>query len=163
GDGDEPPPIRIAAVHGGLDERRVGDRPRGAAGVIVGRRADDTDGHQLGGSLAAADDADGERLADGPQCLDEQGFVAVTEARAAAAPPSRARPAAAVVMPRATLAMSSLTPMTPVDATSTWSGSAPSTAAVAVAIASACARPSSPVQALAQPLFATIARTSPDD
>ena len=49
------------------------------------------------------------------------------------------------------------TPITPVDATSTCSLAQPTVAAVAAAIALAALRPTSPVQALAQPLFTTTA------
>ena len=53
------------------------------------------------------------------------------------------------------------TPMTPVDATSTCSAGQPTSAAVAAAISAASCSPSSPVQALAQPLLTTIARAMP--
>ena len=53
------------------------------------------------------------------------------------------------------------TPMTPVEATSTCSGAQPSAAAASAAIRSASAMPSSPVQALAQPLLTTTARAMP--
>ena len=57
--------------------------------------------------------------------------------------------------------MSSATPMTPVDATSTCSAAQPTTLAVSAAISCATRRPLSPVHALAQPLFTTIARAMP--
>ena len=49
-------------------------------------------------------------------------------------------------------------PMTPVLATSTLAGATPSLAAAAAAICVARRKPSSPVAALAQPLFTTTAR-----
>jgi hypothetical protein len=64
-------------------------------------------------------------------------------------------------MPGTTLSIFNPTPMTPVDATSTASAAHPSGAAVSAAIVSAFARPSLPVQALAQPLFTTMARAIP--
>ena len=82
---------------------------------------------------------------------------------AASPPPVGESAAAAMVMPRSTLAMSSFTPMTPVDATSTDDGSTPSVAAVRSAIALAWVIPSTPVQALAQPLLTTIAAAWPPD
>ena len=36
GDRDEPSPVRVGAVHRGLHQRRVGDRPRRALGFDVG-------------------------------------------------------------------------------------------------------------------------------
>ena len=55
----------------------------------------------------------------------------------------------------------SLTPMTPVDATSTDDESAPSACAVRPHISRACCIPSAPVHALAQPLLTTIAWIPP--
>ena len=63
--------------------------------------------------------------------------------------------------PRRPCRSCSATPMTPVEATSTSSGAQPTAAAVSAAMRRACARPSSPVQALAQPLLTTIARAVP--
>lgn len=80
---------------------------------------------------------------------------------AAAAPPLRASWPAAAVMPALTFFMSSFTPMTPVDATNTAAGSQPTALAAARVMAFACSRPSGPVQALAQPLFTTIADSRP--
>jgi hypothetical protein len=56
GRGDQPAPIRIAAIDGGLDERGIRDGPRGEP--RVGRRcgAGDTHRDELGGALAAAHD-----------------------------------------------------------------------------------------------------------
>ncbi len=59
--------------------------------------------------------------------------------------------------------MSSATPMTPVDATSTCSAAQPIASATACAISRATARPASPVHALAQPLFTTTAAACPPD
>src|SRR5262245_24453137 len=53
--------------------------------------------------------------------------------------------------------------MTPVDATSTCSGAQPTNRAVSDAICRATFIPASPVQALAHPLFTTIARATPPD
>ena len=64
GDRDQPAPVRIAAVHRGLHQQRVGDRPRGGLGVVVGPGAGDADPDQLGCTFAAADDIDRQRLAD---------------------------------------------------------------------------------------------------
>ena len=85
----------------------------------------------------------------------------VMMARAAAAPPVRSRSPTAFRMPDKTRSIGSLTPMTPVLATSTSSGRQPMAAAVLVAICMACDSPSSPVQALAQPLLMTTARAQP--
>ena len=84
-------------------------------------------------------------------------------ARAASAPPAGDSAAAAAAMPFATVGITSFTPMTPVDATSTASGAQPSFAAVFCAISMACDRPSLPVQALAQPLLTTTADACPPD
>ena len=59
--------------------------------------------------------------------------------------------------------MSSFTPITPVDATSTFRDWQPTAAAVRSAIARACAMPSAPVHAFAQPLLTTTAATLPAD
>ena len=64
-------------------------------------------------------------------------------------------------MPASILTMSSFTPMTPVDDTSTSDAEHPTVRAVSSAMARACARPSTPVQAFAQPLFTTTARARP--
>ena len=83
-------------------------------------------------------------------------------ARAASPPPVAASAAAAAVMPRSTFAMSSLTPMTPVDATSTAGRLAAERRGGQLrSCASACVIPSGPVHALAQPLLTTIARDAP--
>ena len=78
-------------------------------------------------------------------------------ARAADGPPSGESVRTASPIPRATFCIGSLTPMTPVDATSTAAGAIASAAAVSVVISCACCMPSAPVQALAQPLLTTTA------
>jgi hypothetical protein len=82
----------------------------------------------------------------------------VMMASAASAPPVAESAAAAFGMPVRSEGIFRFTPMTPVDATSTWSGAQPTAAAVRVVISCASARPCGPVQALAQPLLLTIAR-----
>ncbi len=79
-------------------------------------------------------------------------------ARAASAPFDGDSFDAASAMPRSTLSIGSLTPMTPVEATSTAEGSQPIAVAVRAAISWAWAHPSVPVHALAQPLLITTAR-----
>ena len=65
-------------------------------------------------------------------------------------------------MPRPTFVMSSFTPITPVDATSTLSRLAADARRPSAAPSPrACSMPSSPVQALAQPLLTTMAAASP--
>src|SRR5437762_8346330 len=64
-------------------------------------------------------------------------------------------------MPATTRSMLRPTPITPVDATSTCSDGQPSASATSSAIRVALASPSSPVQALAQPLLTTIAQPVP--
>jgi hypothetical protein len=66
-------------------------------------------------------------------------------------------------MPRATCSIGSLTPMTPVDATSTAVGSIDRALAVSKVISDACDIPSVPVQAFAHPLLTTIAEIRPAD
>ena len=58
GRGDDAAPVRVGAVHGRLHERRVGDGLGHAARVGHRARVAHGDGDQLGGALAAADDAD---------------------------------------------------------------------------------------------------------
>ena len=53
--------------------------------------------------------------------------------------------------------------MTPVDATSTCSSGQPTSRAVSLAMSRAACSPSSPVQALAQPLLTTMARAAPPE
>src|SRR5262252_205997 len=53
--------------------------------------------------------------------------------------------------------------MTPVEATRTCSGGQPTSRAASVAVFRATASPSSPVQALAQPLLTTMARATPPE
>src|SRR3954467_6218870 len=84
-------------------------------------------------------------------------------ARAASLPPQGARAAAAEAIPRVTFSISSATPITPVEATSTSGTLQPTVDAVRAAIASACRMPSAPVHAFAHPLLTTIARAWPDD
>src|SRR5258705_6308732 len=64
-------------------------------------------------------------------------------------------------MPATTRSIGSATPITPVEATSTCSGSQPSALATSSVIRRALASPSSPVQAFAQPLFTTMAQRVP--
>src|SRR5258705_7024068 len=64
-------------------------------------------------------------------------------------------------MPATTRSIGSATPITPVEATSTCSGSQPSALATSSVIRRALASPSSPVQAFAQPLFTTMAQPVP--
>ena len=85
----------------------------------------------------------------------------VMMARAVSLPLPRARAGTAVWMPVTTLSIRRLTPMTPVEATSTCSGLHPSAAATSAAMRSASRMPWTPVQAFAQPLFTTIARATP--
>ena len=54
-----------------------------------------------------------------------------------------------------------LTPITPVDATSTWDGAHPIRLAASTAISRASAMPCGPVQALAHPLLVTMACATP--
>ncbi len=84
-------------------------------------------------------------------------------ATAASPPPVLASAADALVMPLCTFVMSSFTPMTPVDATSTAFGSHPRAVDVSAVMLVACARPSGPVHAFAQPLFTTTAVTRPPE
>ena len=81
--------------------------------------------------------------------------------RAAAAPPDSLSAAAACGMPVRSLSIFRLTPITPVDSTSTCDTSQPTAAAVNVAISWASARPCGPVHALAQPLLVMMARARP--
>ena len=74
----------------------------------------------------------------------------------------RARLNAAGSPPRI-LSIGRPTPITPVDATSTCSTGQPTSRAVSAAISRATRSPSSPVQALAQPLLTTIARAVPPE
>ena len=83
-------------------------------------------------------------------------------ARAASAPPSRPRRAAAAGMPERSAGMGSGTPITPVEATSTSSATQPMARATSDAVSRASARPASPVAAFAQPAFTTTARARPD-
>ena len=64
-------------------------------------------------------------------------------------------------MPVTTLSIRRLTPMTPVEATSTCSGLHPMPAATSAAMRSASRMPWTPVQAFAHPLFTTMARATP--
>ena len=90
------------------------------------------------------------------------GFVSVVMmARAASGPPSRDSRGAASAMPARSFGIGSRTPITPVEATTTCSTGQPTACAVSAAISLASARPASPVAALAQPAFATIARVRP--
>ena len=82
-------------------------------------------------------------------------------ASAAAAPPSGASSAAAARMPASTRSMGSGTPITPVDATSTSCGSAPTSSPASAVMRSASVRPCAPVAAFALPLETTIARARP--
>src|SRR5882724_3280780 len=66
--------------------------------------------------------------------------------------------AAAAAMPRFTLGMGRVTPMRPVEATSTWAAGTRRIFAVTAAISSASRRPRAPVQALALPELTTMAR-----
>ena len=66
GHGDQPAPVRIAAVDRRLDQRRVGDRLRApcrASAAVA--RAGDVHGDELGRAFAAADDAERQLAADG--------------------------------------------------------------------------------------------------
>ena len=56
GRGDEPAPVRIAAVNRRLDQRRIGDGPRRQPGVSARRGAGDAHGDELGRALAATHD-----------------------------------------------------------------------------------------------------------
>jgi len=67
------------------------------------------------------------------------------------------------VTPARILAMSSGTPITPVDAISTWSEVHPAATAPAAAMSRATRMPASPVQALAQPLLMTTAWARPPE
>src|SRR5579875_11008 len=78
-------------------------------------------------------------------------------ALSAASEPSRS-PRTAFSRPAVMQWRGSGTPMTPVDATSTCVGRTPSRSAARAAVSRASCRPRSPVQAFAQPEFATIAR-----
>ena len=80
---------------------------------------------------------------------------------AAETPPPGPSSFAAWSMPANTVGIGRGTPITPVEATRTWPGSMSSAAPARSAIARASARPGSPVQAFALPLFATIARARP--
>ncbi len=82
-------------------------------------------------------------------------------ARAASLPWPRASAGTAARMPADTLSIGRPTPITPVEATSTSSARQPSAAATSAAMRRAFAMPSSPVQALAQPLLTTMARARP--
>ena len=73
----------------------------------------------------------------------------------------RAAPPPPCGMPPRSAAIFRFTPMTPVEATSTSSAAQPTAAAVSAAISRASAMPCGPVQALAQPLLATMARARP--
>jgi hypothetical protein len=85
----------------------------------------------------------------------------VMMARAASLPFAGDSAPAAARMPAMMRSILSVTPMTPVLATRTSSGVQPTAVAVSTAIMRACARPSSPVQAFAHPLFTTMARAVP--
>ena len=80
--------------------------------------------------------------------------------RAAAISDASLRPSftAAAAMPWAILSIGRNAPITPVESTRAWSGSAPQAAAASRAISSASRRPRSPVQALATPEQITTAR-----
>ena len=69
-----------------------------------------------------------------------------------------ARARAATSMPSRRTGMSMRSPMTPVEQTRIWPGSAPSRPAVRVAVASVSCMPCAPVQALALPELRTTAR-----
>ena len=84
-------------------------------------------------------------------------------ARAASAPWSAASALTAAGRPPRIFWMSSATPITPVEETSTCSTGHLIARAVSAAMSRATCIPSSPVQALAQPLFTTIARATPPD
>ena len=87
-------------------------------------------------------------------------FVSVViTAFAAASPCARVEPRdfAAALTPAKSLSIGRRRPITPVEATSISPGFAPSSPAVTRAVSSASFRPSAPVQAFAQPEFATIA------
>jgi hypothetical protein len=85
----------------------------------------------------------------------------VMMARAAAPPPSSDNAVTAAGTPVRRAPMARFTPITPVDATITCCGSTARAAATSADISSASAMPCGPVQALAQPLFVTIAQATP--
>ena len=80
---------------------------------------------------------------------------------AAAAPPRGERMPRSFLMPISTLTIGRLTPMRPVEQTSTWLSAHPSRRATAQVMARAWIRPSLPVQAFAFPLLTMIARALP--
>ena len=84
----------------------------------------------------------------------------VMMASAAAAPPSAASPAASAGMPASIGAMSSGWPITPVEATITFSGAMPSAAPVSALICSAISMPLA-LQVFALPLLQTMACAVP--
>jgi len=90
-------------------------------------------------------------------CLHFVSVVMIAWAKASPALGESDRAAAARVIPSVTLAMGNWWPITPVEATSTWPGLTPVSAAVIAHILRALARPSLPVQALAQPELTTTA------
>ncbi len=87
----------------------------------------------------------------------------VMTAFSAASPCASSAPssATAAFMPASSRSMGRRRPMTPVEATSTCRGEIPSSPAVASAESSASRKPSSPVQAFAQPELARIAWIRP--
>ena len=82
-------------------------------------------------------------------------------ARAASSPPSRRNWPASAGIAASIRSMGNGFPITPVEATKTSSGRKPSAFAVRAAIFTASAYPWRPVQALALPLFARMARPLP--
>src|SRR5258708_4946534 len=76
----------------------------------------------------------------------------------AAFPREEFKRAAAAAMPRFTLGMGRVTPMRPVEATSTWAAGTRRIFAATAVISSASRRPRAPVQALALPELTTMAR-----
>ena len=80
---DQTAPVRIAAMNRSLDERRVRNGPRRSSSIFVRLRADHTHGDQLGGTLTAPHDSDGQRLTGGAQCLDERGQLRFADGHAA--------------------------------------------------------------------------------
>ena len=92
-------------------------------------------------------------------CLSTVSVVRI--ACAASSPPVGLKAAAARDAPARMRAIGSVTPITPVEHTSTSRSSIPSAPATAAAISRASAIPCSPVQALAQPLLMATARAWP--
>ena len=82
---DQAAPVRIAAVHRGLDERRVGDRPRRHPGVGIGRGAGDRDRDQLGRAFAAAHDAERQLVRHRAERLEQRRIEVLVDGDAAGA------------------------------------------------------------------------------